>query len=108
MDRHRLAEERSLAYHAVVAGRLEHEPELLERARVRVRELLASRVPPPFHAVEWARILDRSHAEIATFLRDPSEHARELRQSTPFAGALSARERWRIWRDVGAHAIGDA
>ncbi len=101
MDRHRLAEERSLAYHSVIAERLDQEPELVARARTRVGEWLASRVPPPLYAVEWARILDGSKTEIARFLRDPSERGRELRQSTPFAGALSAQERWRIWRAVG-------
>lgn len=59
MDPHRLAEERSLAYHRVVAARLAREPRLVEEAR-------------------------------------------ELRQSSPFAGALSPRERWRIWREVRA------
>lgn len=101
MDRHRLGEERSLAYHRVIASRLEHDPMLIERARARVREWLATCDPAPFYAREWKRILDGSAAEIAMGMCDPSERGCELRQSTPFAGALSARERWRIWREVG-------
>jgi len=31
---------------------------------------------------------------------DPGEHARELRQSTPFAGIIPPRQRWRIWRET--------
>jgi hypothetical protein len=44
--------------------------------------------------------------EIAATLIDPSEHARALRQVTPFAGALSSRERWAIARDIArAHGL---
>jgi hypothetical protein len=100
MDRHRLAEERSLAYHDVVAGRLRTEPDILECARARVGQWLTDRAPT-FYAREWARILEQSPEQIAEFLRDPGERARELRQSTPFAGMIPPRERWRIWRLVG-------
>lgn len=101
MDRHRLAEERSLAYHAEIADRLAHAPEILERARSRVRDWLARGEPSPFYAREWAAVLEGSPASIRVFLVDRGEHACELRQSTPFAGVLSARERWRIWRETG-------
>jgi hypothetical protein len=43
-------------------------------------------------------VLARRVEAIAAFLADRGETARELRQSSPFAGALSARERWAIWR----------
>lgn len=101
MDRHRLAEERSLAYHAVIANRLVREADLLSRARARVHEWLARGEPAPFYARAWASILEQSTAEIAAFLVDTGERARELRQSTPFAGALTPRERWRVWQETG-------
>ena len=34
------------------------------------------------------------------FLVDEGEHARELRQSTPFAGLIDPRARWRLWAEV--------
>ncbi|HYU34547.1 MAG TPA: hypothetical protein VEW48_20540 [Thermoanaerobaculia bacterium] len=43
MDPHRLAEERSIAYHRVIAGRLRDRPEILDNARRRVQEWLAAR-----------------------------------------------------------------
>lgn len=101
MDRHRLAEERSLAYHRAVASRLGTEPGLLATARARVVNWLGGASPPPFYAREWASVLEGTDEEIAAFLCDEGERARELRQSTPFAGAVGARERWRIWREVG-------
>ena len=48
--------------------------------------------------------MQRPTPEIGAFLTDDGEHATELRQSTPFAGALDPRERWRIWREVGNRA----
>lgn len=99
MDPHRLAEERSLAYHEVVASRLVDQPELMRRARERVDAWLMQ-VPPPHHAVAWAEKLSGSLESLRIFLVDDGEQARELRQSTPFAGALDPRERWRLWREV--------
>ena len=100
MDMHRLAEERSLAYHRVIAARLGEDPTVLEQARARVREWVAVPGPVPHYARAWAALLGRPVAEIVTFLTDPGERARELRQSTPFAGVIPPRERWGIWRAV--------
>jgi hypothetical protein len=52
----------------------------------------------------WDAVLRRPLDEIAAFLVDDGDDATELRQSTPFAGALGPRERWRIWRSVGGRA----
>ena len=106
MDRHRIAEERSLAYHRAIAARLQAEPALVERARARVQTWLSSGESTRFYAREWARILAGSLGDVADAMCDANERGRELRQSTPFAGALSARERWRIWRDIGERLAG--
>ena len=103
VDRHRIAEARSLAYHRAIAERLLAEPEILERARQRVRQWLASR-PDTHYARGWSDVLQRPVPEVIAFLTDDGEAATELRQSTPFAGVLSPRHRWRIWREVGEHA----
>ena len=97
MDLHKLAAERSLAFHRVIADRLLRDPAVLEKARQRIRNWLAERPDRPF-AREWQRILAGDTESVAAFLVDRSELAEELRQSSPFAGVLDARERWRIWR----------
>jgi hypothetical protein len=33
-------------------------------------------------------------------MTESSEIGRELRQTTPFAGVIDARTRWRVWRSV--------
>lgn len=101
MDAHRLAEERSIAYHRAIAVRLGREPYVLETARRRVEGWLASAGdPPPLYARKWAEVLAGDPSSVATFLIERSELADELRQSSPFAGALSPRERWAIWRET--------
>jgi hypothetical protein len=100
MDLHRLAEERSVAYHRAIAEKLRHQPEIVEKARRRVQEWTDSRAEPPFYARKWAEILASDVSTIAAFLVERSELADELRQSTPFAGALDPRERWKIWRET--------
>ena len=100
MDLHRLAEERSLAYHRVIAERLRHRPEVLDNARRRVQSWLASEAGAPFYARKWADILAGDISSIAAFLIERSDLADELRQSTPFAGALDPQERWKIWRET--------
>lgn len=98
MDLHRLAEERSVAYHSVIAERLLRQPEVLEKARQRVQGWLASGAP--FYARKWAEILAGDPPSIAAFLTERSELADELRHSSPFAGALKPQERWKIWRET--------
>ena len=100
MDLHRLAEERSVAYHRAIAERMPDRPEILENARRRVQEWLASHEGARFYAQKWAEILKGDMSSVAAFLVERSELATELRQSSPFAGALRPQERWRIWRDT--------
>jgi hypothetical protein len=100
MNLHRLAEERSIAYHRVIAERLRSQPEILEKARQRVHSWSAGRDNPPFYARKWAEILAKDVPSIAAFLVERSELAIELRQSSPFAGALKPQDRWKIWRET--------
>lgn len=100
MDLHRLNEERSVEYHRVIAERLLGRPEILDMARQRVAGWLAASEKPPFYARSWAKILDDDAASVAAFLIDRGELATELRQSSPFAGAITPQERWRIWSET--------
>jgi hypothetical protein len=87
VNAHRLAEERSVAFHRAVAERLGSDPDVLERARKRVSSWLASGEIHPHYARGWAEVLARPLKEIQDFLGEDSENARALRQVTPFAGA---------------------
>jgi len=101
MDRHRLAEERSIAYHRVIGERLLRDRRILDEARRVVDQWMRAASPPPYYAEAWRAVLAGDAAAVAVFITDPGERARELRQSTPFTGVLSPRERWAIWQAVG-------
>ena len=100
VNAHRLAEERSLALHRAVADRLIEDPSVLHSARDRVQRWLETGQVHAFWAQEWQSLLSRPVEEIRAALLDSGEHARALRQVTPFAGAIDPRTRWRIWRRV--------
>jgi hypothetical protein len=88
--------ERSLALHRAVAEKLLRDPRVLEHARHNVQRWLerGGRSAPLLD--RWRVILERSPAEIAAFLVDPSEEAAWLRKASPFAGILTLAERTAI------------
>ena len=96
----RLAEERSLALHEAIATRILEHPELVERARARVRGWLQDGSVHREYAERWTTLLARPVNEIAEAIvcRDQASH--DLRQVSPFAGALDPRTRWSIRREV--------
>jgi hypothetical protein len=98
MPGHPVADLTSLALHREVARRLRADPAVLERARARVLGWGAE--VHPFYRDRWLEVLDGSVDEVCAFLEADTELARDLRQASPFAGALDAPTRWRIWREV--------
>jgi len=97
---HRMAEERSLALHREVARRLEERPELLEVARARVEGWLRDGSVAATWVRRWRELLSRPLDEVIAVITDEGEKARDLRQSSPFAGVVDPRTRWRILREV--------
>ena len=102
---HQLAEERSLALHREVAHRLRDRPELLDAARERVREWLENGRVSRYWAEAWNEALDGTLDEVIARITDLSQHARDLRQSSPFAGVLDPRVRWEILRRVRGREV---
>jgi len=96
---HRTAELRSIAFHTIVADRLDEA--LLKLATARVERWIADGGPVPASAaLRWWDILQKPRAELAPLLIEDSEEMRDLRQNTPFAGSVPARERWRIVTEI--------
>jgi hypothetical protein len=94
---HSVVEQRSLRYHAVIAARLALDGAILPRIRARVDAWIAEGSVARHYAEGWKELLNAPLPELAAFLREDSERARAFRQVSPFAGVLSARERWRLW-----------
>jgi hypothetical protein len=98
LDRHELAQLRSLAYHRAVAERLRRPA--VNDARNLIWQWRNSGRIDPAYADRWDAILNRPVAEVRRFLRSDTPEARDLRQSSPFAGALSEPERRRILESI--------
>lgn len=95
---HRAAELQSLAYHRVVAERLDGL--VVERARRRLQRWRdAGRIHPQW-GDEWGDVLSKPLEEIARVISADTPQARSLRQTSPFAGALNEHERRRLVRTV--------
>ena len=100
MDPHRLAELRSLALHEAIGEKLTQTPSLIDGARRRLEARATTLPAAQFYRDEWIAVLAQPLEGVVAFLREDSERARALRQSTPFAGVIEPRERWQIWRHV--------
>jgi len=95
---HRLLEIRSLALHAVIAAKIERDRTPIVIAQKNLDRWQARwKDTAPRWLGEWRAILQRPWKEVAAFITEMSEEAARMRQSTPFAGALTLRERRRIY-----------
>lgn len=97
---HRTADERGLALRAEVVRRLRSDPGLLDDARARLDRWVASGSLALPWAEAWREVLARPPGKIIALLIEPSQRANDLRQCSPFAGALDARTRWAMLRSL--------
>lgn len=98
---HRRIDERSLALHRAVADKLRVHPELLQIARdnlMRWRPGAGRSLP---YLDQWQRMIDGPIEELLSMIASADERMTALRQSSPFAGVLSPRERWAIYEQFG-------
>lgn len=91
---HRAPELQALAYHRLVAERLDDA--LVEDARRRIVSWERNGRVHPHWAAEWNRLLTQPLPRIARAISADTPAARELRQTSPFAGALNEHERRRL------------
>lgn len=95
---HDTAERRSLAYHRAIAGRLDEA--LVAESLARVDRLATEGQMHPAYAKRWRAVLALPIDLIGREIAADSVEARELRQSSPFAGILNEHERRRIIESV--------
>lgn len=94
---HHNHEMRSLAMHALMATKINRDEDLLEIPRRNLERWRARfETTPPRWWYEWRRILERPWKEIVFYLVDTGETATRLRQSSPFVGILTAKQRKQI------------
>lgn len=100
---HQEIDRRSLELARAVVSAIDNDPSRagLERARENCRRWSTANPSPAI--AEWLEILGREWAEIRRLLLDESETAQRLRQSSPFCGVLTPRERWAIYERFKAN-----
>jgi len=95
---HRVADLHALAYHRVVAQRLDDV--VVRDAQKRLQRWKRDGRIDSRWAEEWEQILALPLPRIAKAISSNSERGRALRQSSPFAGSLNEHERRRIAQAV--------
>jgi hypothetical protein len=99
---HRVAELQALAYHRLVAERLDEQ--VVDDARRRLRRWRDQGRIDERWANEWSRILAMPVSRMARTISADTPRARELRQTSPFAGVLTSQERQALLRAVEERA----
>jgi hypothetical protein len=87
-----------LAMHRAIARKIRREPKLYSRARRNLAhwEKVKRACPPPLR--EWKEILRNNDMKtVLRILTRADEEGDRLRQSSPFCGILTERERDAIW-----------
>ncbi len=100
MDPHALAEARSLALHRAVWARIEAEPALLAGVRARLEQWRRDDSKPQPYVEAWLNLVSGPLEALKAALTGEDEVSLALRQATPFAGVIGARERWHIWAET--------
>lgn len=96
---HDWVDERSRALHEAIAQKIRRDPALLDLAKNNITRWLenADRAVQPA-LQKWKTFIEtKPLEELLSFLTDESELACQLRQSSPFTGILTPRERDEIF-----------
>lgn len=100
---HRIADVHALAYHRLVAERLNEQ--IVDGALARVHRWRRDDRIHPRWADQWERVLALPLRQIAKEIGADTTRGRELRQTSPFAGVLTEHERRRLERAADERAI---
>jgi hypothetical protein len=100
---HRAPELHALAYHRLVAERLDDA--MVDQARRRLRRWRRDERIDPRWAEQWERVLSKPLPEVKKVISADTTRSRELRQTSPFAGSLTEQERRRLHKAVEDRVI---
>lgn len=93
-------EARSLVMHQLVVDKIRQDPALFMRAKAtlsRWREIVCPSSQP--YLVEWEALMNQGMEVTLAMAVEDSEHASDLRRSSPFTGILTNQERFAFMRD---------
>jgi hypothetical protein len=99
MKTHQEIDRRSLVMAGRIVSLIDADPD--RKGLLKARDVCARwyRENPVPAIGEWMKILQDDWSIVRIVLLDDSEEGRRLRQSNPFCGVLSPRDRWEIYRE---------
>ena len=100
---HARIDARSLGMHRAIAAKLLADPALLAIASDNLARWTTSAGRSQPYADAWGELLAKPIEELVALIQEDTEFMRAMRQTSPFAGVLNPRERWRIY---DAFAVG--
>ncbi len=105
MRTHQEIDERSLRMARAIVAKIDQDPARAGLAKARsVCQRWYDQSPSPA-IKEWLDILQQPWDQIREVLLDESENGKRLRQSDPFCGILTPRERWEIYREFKSQSL---
>lgn len=102
---HERLDRRSLAMHRLIADKIRAEPALSMIASENIDRWLRTARRNDRLLNTWSELLKQGILTALAVATEDSERARELRQSTPFAGVLSPQERWSFLKTWNANNL---
>lgn len=90
---------RALVYHRTLAQKLTRAD--VDEAKHTLRRWRREGRIDERYAERWEQLLDHPMAGVRRAIGEDSQEARDLRQSSPFAGRLSEAERRKIVAEIG-------
>lgn len=100
MRTHQELDKRSLALHCLIADKIRHEPHLFDKPKQTLARwndiVCASSLP---YVQEWQRLVDLGMKDCLAVATEDSQRAIALRQTSPFCGVLTHKERFAFFRD---------
>ena len=87
--------------HRAIAGKVRENPELAEIARRNLERWLPGSGNARPYLEAWRMILDAPLDAMLRMIEEDSERMAAMRQNSPFAGVLTPKERWAIYRQFG-------
>jgi hypothetical protein len=94
---HRKNELRSLELHRAITRRLVECPKAVARVAEENLERYRRDVHVLPYVAEWDRLVHGPVQDLVRVMTEDSEYAAAPRQTSPFAGVLSSKERWRVY-----------
>lgn len=96
--RHAKLDRVSLLLHLAYARKIRGNPALFDKAFRNIERWQRENAFPQPYLEEWLGILRQGMERTLAFMVSDTEEARRLRQSSPFAGVLTPKERWELMK----------